>query len=242
MKGIYKYNFIVSASQVNKNGVMNIKPALELCQEVTILHSVVLGWTPTVMAAHKKFFAVSKLKLEFLKPINEFDKVELVTYAIAPKKSFTFDRDFAFKVKGKPCILGTSKWCLIDTEKNGLAHMDTIADLLNVKLAKPNNFDIAFTRMPFDKTFKHHHSRKVMFNDIDINGHCNNQKYAEMAINCIPIEWANKAVKSFEINYAKQCYYGNTIEVYSKTDDNTIAVCGTVDDAVVFSALIEFYK
>ncbi len=242
MKGTYKYKFIVSASQVNKNHMFNIEPALELCQEVAILHAIELGWAPTVMANHKKFFAVSKLKLEFLSPLKEDDKVELLTYAIEPKKSFTFEREFAFKANGQNRILGTSKWCLIDTEKNSLAHMDTIADIMPKKLAKSNNFGIEFERVPFDKTFKYHHSRRIMFNDIDINGHCNNQKYAEMAINCIPLEWANKEPKSFEISYVKQCYYGDTIEVYAKEEENKIYVCGTVADTVVFNSVIEFKK
>ncbi len=240
MKKFYKYKFDTNYLNVNLAGNLNVKPVLEYCQQATVMHGCEVGLAPEVMAAHKKFWVVSKIKLNFLKPIKINSNVELVSYMLKPTGSFTLEREFKFNVKNTPYIEGTSKWCLIDTEKQTLAHLDTIKDIFPTKFPKVKKLNLQYAKIVFDNNFKLNHTRKVMFNDLDINRHCNNQKYVEMAINCIPLEFIEKNVKSFDINYVKQCHYGDTINVYSKLEQNELSIVGKVNDEIVFTSKIEF--
>lgn len=240
MKKVYKYKFEADCLNVNLMGNLNIKPVLEFCQQGAVIHGCDVGFTPENMAKRNKFWVVSKLKLNFLEPIKIDSKVLFTSYMLKPTGGFTLEREFKFKVKNKTCIEGSSKWCLIDTKKQTLAHLDTIKDLFPTDFPKVEKLKVQYAKVVFDENFKLNHSRKVMFNDLDINKHCNNQKYVEMAINCIPIEWTEKLVESFDISYVKQCYYGNIIDVYSHIENNSLSVIGKVKNDVVFTSKIEF--
>jgi len=240
MGKIYKYNFEADCLTTNKQKEYVIKSAMEMCQQGAVLHGCEIGLTPDAMASHNKFWVVSKLKLKFLEPIKLGDKVEFITYPIKPSGSFTLEREFLFNVKKQTRIIGTSKWCVVDTEKNSLAHFNTISDIMPKKYQTSHNYKLDYTRVMFDDNFKKHHSRKVMFNDLDINIHCNNQKYVEMALNCLPIDFINKSPFTFEINYIKQCYFGDIIDIYYKVENNCYYVIGKVKDVVVFNSCISF--
>lgn len=240
MSKIYKINFEANYLNTDKQKEYMIKPALEMCQQGAVLHGCLLNLDADNMAAHKKFWVISKLKLQFLKPIKLNEKIEFITYPIKPTGNFTLEREFLFNVKKENRIIGTSKWCIVDTEQNNLASFNTIDDIMPKTFNKGFNYKLNYSRVIFDDSFKKHHSRKVMFNDLDINIHCNNQKYVEMALNCLPIEFKDKHVKTFEISYNKQCYFEDTIDIYSKIENNTLFCLGKVKDNVVFTSIIEF--
>lgn len=242
MSKIYKHRFVVDCLTTNKQKIYLTKPALEMCQQGAVLHGCVIGLDPDNMASRQKFWVISKLKLEFLKPIKLNEKVEFLSYPLKPSGSFSMDREFLFKVKGENRIVGTSKWCVIDSNSNTLARFNTISDIMPKSYGSPIDYKIAYSRVNFDQTFTKHHTRKIMFNDLDINMHCNNQKYVEMALNCLDLNDFNKLQKSFEISYIKQCYFGDSIDVYKKVDNNIVYVFGIVKGEKVFSATMEFYN
>lgn len=77
--------------------------------------------------------------------------------------------------------------------------------------------------------------RKVMYSDIDYNGHCNSCKYLEMMLNaCEPADLKRElpttpkniaecnSLLRFDIKYAKEIYRDDAIDIYYTADSNAI--------------------
>jgi acyl-ACP thioesterase len=57
--------------------------------------------------------------------------------------------------------------------------------------------------------------------DIDVNGHINNAKYAEWAINAIPLDlYKNSSVKEVSMNFLSEGFYGDEIRIKTKKIDS----------------------
>lgn len=68
-------------------------------------------------------------------------------------------------------------------------------------------------------------TRKVVYSDIDSNMHATSFKYVSWILDTIPLDVFQKQfVSDFEINYVKECRYGETIMIYrEQLDENVFA-------------------
>ena len=55
--------------------------------------------------------------------------------------------------------------------------------------------------------------RKIVYSDIDFNGHMNNTKYPDMVCDFLP-DMKDRWVSSFSISYLKEGTYGDTLDIY----------------------------
>lgn len=60
-------------------------------------------------------------------------------------------------------------------------------------------------------------THKIVYSDIDYNGHCNSCKYLEFMLNTYPLE-ADAFPLLLEIKYAKEVYKGETVEILCQHD------------------------
>lgn len=70
----------------------------------------------------------------------------------------------------------------------------------------------------------------VVYSDIDINNHVNNTRYVAMICDALALHTQNRRLRTYQINYNKQCLHGECIELHSCTaDDGALYVLGSVE-------------
>lgn len=81
-------------------------------------------------------------------------------------------------------------------------------------------------------------SHKVVFSDMDANGHVNNSKYINFVIDNLPEEYQNRTYTDMRLNYSKEAVYGDTINLFGKIDETEkkITVIGKVGDTISFES------
>ena len=61
--------------------------------------------------------------------------------------------------------------------------------------------------------------------DYDKNRHVNNMRYADYVFDCFSVEKLERLqLKSFQMNYLKQCYEGDTLDLYKKEIEKGVFV------------------
>lgn len=95
------------------------------------------------------------------------------------------------------------------------------------KIVPPSNFD-------------RKQLRQVRFSDIDYNGHINNTVYADMVLDCLPIDILSQPIKGFEINYANEVKPDETVEIGVSGNKNEWKFSGCVDDRLCFTVKLTF--
>ena len=79
---------------------------------------------------------------------------------------------------------------------------------------------------------------KVLFSELDANGHTNNSKYINFVIDNLPADFQKKPVKDLRLNYSREAHLGEELEIKAKYDSEAKVyyVQGVIDGTSSFEA------
>ncbi len=79
-------------------------------------------------------------------------------------------------------------------------------------------------------------SHKILFSDMDANGHTNNSKYINFVIDSLPPEFQNKTYRDFKLNYSKEALLGDEISIQAGffPEENKVVVAGKNKGEICF--------
>lgn len=185
--------------------------------DVAMLQSEHLGIGLEYLKKHSKAWVLYKwdIKIHRFPTYNEKIRVKTIPYA--------FNRFFAYRCfyitdeEGKKLVSANSVWLFIDTDKR---HPIKITEGMywayRVKPGKPRRIEKIQKPAPIDieKEFQ------VRYSDIDTNQHVNNVKYAEWALETVPLDIVlNYILSNLKVTYKKETTYDKTIKVLTQVSD-----------------------
>lgn len=76
----------------------------------------------------------------------------------------------------------------------------------------------------------------IQYSELDANGHTNNSKYINFAIDALPPEFQSKPVKDLRLNYSKEAHLGDelTIRAVYNSEENKYTIQGLVNEVSSF--------
>lgn len=165
---------------------------------------------------HKKGLAWVALRI-FIKVSQypaAFEKINVSTW-IENWNKLTTQRDCTIQnADGKTVVEVSSLWAVIDFNTRQPVNMQDVLTnyepwILDEKLSIRNPEKVRLlTNEELVAT------RKVVYSDIDSNMHVTSFKYVSWILDTIPLEVFQKQfVSEFEINYVKECLYGETVTI-----------------------------
>ena len=235
---------LTKTQNVNINLVdanFNLSPCgtLLILQDAATVHAEQLGCGYKVLQKAGYFWVLSKIKVDYVRPIKLYEKIKLVTWPLPPKLVFT-ERDFIIRDKNNAAVLrASSKWCLLKTADHSLCKTADVKDLIKLnplnKHAIENCFYEKIVKTP---NFTHSYTHTVRWTDLDANMHVNNTRYADFAINALTEAENKKGISGFEINFLSEVKNNSVINIFKLKQQNKIYIVGEVNNTPVFSALI----
>ncbi len=120
---------------------------------------------------------------------------------------------------GELLIKGWSFWTVIDFEKRKIIppKMFTLrpAPELSTEYTgvKPG-------KIPLTEAMQEIGNHKILFSDMDANGHTNNSKYINFVLDALPAEYQNKNYKDFKINYSKEAVLNDEVSIVADLTGN----------------------
>lgn len=185
-------------------------------------HANARGFGITRLIEHNYTWVLSRLALEMDEMPADGDDVTIETWIEAVYRLFT-DRDFAFKGKdGRTIGYGRSVWAMIDLGTRrpvDLLAMNagTLPEWIDTerecRCDKPGRIKCGATEPAM--------SYKVLYNDVDINGHHNSIKYIDHILDLYPLDFMREhAVRRLEVAFMAEGHYGETLDLYRDEHDN----------------------
>ena len=162
--------------------------------------------------------------------------ISLRTWESAAQGPFcTRNYEISDKESGEVLIIGQSLWTIIDLNSKKLIPAKAypyrpiptlVTDFEGYKPGKisiPENMELLGTHI-------------VLYSELDANGHTNNSKYINFALDYMPVEFRTKEIKNFRLNYSKEAHLGAILEIkgYYNAEENKYTVQGTVEGATSF--------
>ncbi|MBQ8909262.1 MAG: hypothetical protein IJY90_03155 [Clostridia bacterium] len=227
----YSTKICLYNSYFDLNNRLSAQSILSIFQDVASVHGEEIGVGYQTMLCKKLYWVLSRIKFDILKmpQINQTVVVETWPHV---KGRIDFDRDFKILSEdGQTLVVGTSKWCVIDTENRTLQRTDNVNYVGEYCLDV--NYAERFGKIVLPMQNKQHKfTWLVGFSDLDHNGHMNNTKYANLILNVVE----NKYYTHFEINFLNECLIGDELNCsLIKTADGEY-VEGEVGDKTAFLA------
>ena len=226
---------VLYSSYFDMNDRLSPKAFLNLFQDVAGVNAVEIGVGYEDLLKNNLYWILSRVKFDVLKMPVPNQTVIVQTWP-HEKGRIDFDRDFKILSEdGEVLVIGTSKWCVIDTVNRALQRTDKVNYV--GEICPDINYAEKFGKimLPLEDKFEEVFTHTVRFSDLDHNKHMNNTNYALLAANAT----TKQIFSHFEINFLSECVIGDNIVVsLAKTEDGEFIV-GKNGDKVSFSVLMK---
>lgn len=243
MEPIYVCNFHVDDAGVDRYGRMKPAMMLYLAQEMGGQHSALMELDYDTLASRRMFWAVTRHRVQISRTPMRGETIRVETWPL-PATRATFPRSVvAYDSEGNECFRAITLWVLMDLDTRkmilpGKSGISVLGTLRGNELPAPGGL----IPRPAGKT----EHRKVVFSDLDRNGHMNNTRCMDWVADLLPSDFhAEHSVKEFTVCYLAEGREQEDLELSWELDESgemqVDARCGSSEDAHrVFSARLFF--
>lgn len=220
----------------------HLQPAsiLDIFQDVAGVNAEnIPGMTWNDLTSAGVFWVVTRIKYEIIETPQIHEQVIARTWALAPTR-LGFQREYTMRgLDGRMLVKCSSEWVLMDYKTRSFVSAKQFFDDYSYEYLEEKAFDQKLRKI---KVFEPQDSGvpfSVAYTDIDLNGHVNNSKYANFAMNALNLS-QDDVIKTFQIDYRHELKVDDVISMHTQRSDRNLVVMGTNPESeCMFAAKIE---
>ena len=239
---IFEKNYTVGINDISQNAFITNIGMLNILEDIACRHSDKAGYgILDIPRTHLSWILLS-WKVKILKRVSYGDKLTVRTWSRGAKKIYTY-RDFeVYDETGLLVCIASSKWALINTEKNSVT---SITDEV-ISCYEPEDKSV-FENPNIDKLhevegYSSNIKYTVQRRDIDINHHMNNINYLRLAYEVLPEDiYFSDECNNIEIMYKKGIRLNETVNCMYLKKDNENYITIKSDDMQVLHSIVKLY-
>jgi medium-chain acyl-[acyl-carrier-protein] hydrolase len=211
---VWKENYKINSYQVDFQEKIKPTHLMQLFQEAAGNHAQHLGAGYSSLAEEKLFWALSRIRVEIENLPKWGDEIRVETWPNSVVGPF-FRRDFIFYDKQDVVICrGVSGWLLLSSETMRPQRADRLSfDLpFNEGKSALETFPERLNGTAEKAVF----SKKILYNEIDVNNHVNNTRYLDWVMDCFDsVHFQTHDLKSFSLEFLGEMRWGDEVELMS---------------------------
>lgn len=195
-----------------------IKPSalLEYLQEIAVAHATQLGVGYDAMCAKGLCWVLNRVGVRIERSPRPDERITAVTY---PHKPGIADavRDYLLTDKdGNVLVRATSRWCVLNIRSRAVARVAPLFAAYPDEAYDPayalEDGNIQLPPLAGDAYIAT--EDKVRITDLDRNGHMNNARYGDIAVNsCDHDYYATHTIRAFYVNFLSELKAGDRYRV-----------------------------
>ena len=220
----YEKQFHIPASAVDCFDRLKPSQILDHMQEVAGDHSTMLGLSRQTLVEQGLFWAVIRHRVQITRLPKAGENITVKTWPMPttrtayPRSTILYDED------SKECLRAISLWVLMDKTTRamvlpGKSGVEVEGLLLGSELMAPGSIA--------PKALVNTRQRTVLFTDLDWNGHMNNCRHLDWAMDLLPAEFhRQRSVSGFTVCYLSEATEGENLTLQWELEDGP---CVTVN-------------
>ncbi len=199
------------------------------------------GLTHERLASEGYVFLLSRMRLELLRGIHSGETLTLRTAERGAEGPFCDRGYLAFDAAERPVALGRAFWLLCDPATRRIHKPDSFPYAFSSRqdfaaaCQTPGRIRIPGSMQPVGER------RRIVYSDLDGNGHTNNAIYADIACDVLPLALPQQGLRDLQLQYVREAKYGETLSLYTHTESGTAYVEGRIGDETCFTAALRFF-
>lgn len=239
---IFQETFKTGLKDIGKNNTLKNRAILEMFENIGAYHSDQAGYGARDTKDTKVTWILLDWKIEVIKRPVYGQKLEIHTWGRKMVKFYSY-RDFEmFDEQGDLCVIGTSKWVLIDAVNR---KMTRIGEEILQKY-QPEKKHV-FLEEELDKLREpNSYSSSIIYEvnrkDIDINGHMHNLYYLDLAYEALPEEvYEQRPFNHVRITYKREIKLGEKVVCKYAQEEKKHKVVIWNEEEKVIHAIIQLW-
>ena len=171
-------------------------------------------------------FLLSRISLRFLSPLYADDEIDVQTW-VNESRGLSFLRCFRILRANEVVAEAHSVWALLDIQKKQLLPVTAVP--YDIEPDPPLDAALsARLRIPPLSAMEEIGKRRIVYSDIDYNGHMNNTHYPNMLCDFTP-DICEKQVTAMSLSFLHEAAFGHTLGVFCAAHQDGYAF-RTVDE------------
>ncbi len=227
------YSETITTRWHDTDATLAVRPSQQLVymQEMASRHLDSVGRNLDTMRYEEGLaFILTRLTLKFYAPMRPAETITAETW-VCESKGLNFPRCFRLsKADGTVAAEGVSSWVLIDLH----THLPVRAKDFEYGFTAEAPLDfITPRRFAVPDGMVEVGTRRIVYSDIDYNGHMNNTRYPDMVCDYLP-EGTVPHIHTMHLEFAKEAKFGATLRVMRgvrETEDGKAYLIQTVNEA-----------
>lgn len=223
MNNLWQGKYSLRADDFDKFNHIKPSAVLDLFQDAACQHAEELGLGFHSMLKRGYLWVLVRVKFNINEQPQRYQNITVKTWPLQPHR-LNYRREYCITDENDAVLIkGSSDWMIIDSKDRKLISVPELYPLetfCNVLMFEEKSSKVR----DFDTTISPY-SVQTSFCDIDVNGHVNNTKYADFALNAICPKQTERIVE-FQIDYRKEVLEGEKLDIYHLRDDNIVKAKG----------------
>lgn len=203
-----RYSFRYCDLDESKN--IKISTVMELLEDISISHSGNAGFPIKKLYAHSRAFLLQGWRIRFKEPLISEADAEVKT-GILKIRRVEAVRKYEIWQENRLKTEATAVWFMVDTDEMKIVDIPEKLKSAYESVNEPDN-SLPFIKIRNIKNLKLLGETKVARRDIDTNGHMNNVKSAEAALEFLP---PDMSICELQVTYRKELFRGSPVSIYA---------------------------
>ena len=210
----------------------NIRPSamLQLLQEMGTDHAEIQHMNRDYLVeAYHACWILARVWYQVKRPIHAGELLTIKTWHRGAGSLIVY-RDYDLSVGNESVGEAVAAWVVADIEDRKMLRPSSIENIAVAKSPEQvKERQLRLIRSPKEK--EHVYDRTVRYSDLDVNGHMNNTKYADVLMDALNArELEGRFVSQLQLNYSQECKPGETMEISRVLEEDHCYIDGCSDD------------
>ncbi len=234
----------VASYDCTMDQAMSLVAAMRYSQELGDGHVALLGFGFDKLMEMNSVYLLSKISLTFNRALRLRETFYAETYPRSTHGllhlrdcAFYPEKPAAGAIKPVPVFTTTGAWVLVNPTTRRLLRPKDFPSTPLVEAPELALGNERFLRIALPQGMEKAGVRKVMYTDIDCNGHLNNCSYAAFLLDYMPPHLQGRFIETVDIHFKSEALLNEEIEVFVKEEAGRVYFCGQHANGRCFEAV-----
>lgn len=244
MESKYQENYRIPCFMFDRGEQLRPAAFMDIAQDLAVYGAEQLQFDDRNVKEQGVVWILARMTVQFDRYPKRYDSVKLQTWHRGLDGLYFIREYQMIGADGQTAVRGTSSWILMDMETRRVVRSDRMKSIVSID---PQNLERAIPEsspkivLPAGAVMEACGERKVVYSDVDYNGHANNAKYTAWAMDCLDQDMVyTRQMRDITINFNHEAHPGSTVAFYRYQDGDTIYVEGKGDGHQVFICKMTF--
>lgn len=239
----YSECYEIMPFECGRNRALTTSYALKIIEHAVGRHLDNFNLSYEELLRHDAVFLLSGIQVEFLRPVNVGEEVTVRTWQRKIEK-VRYIRDAEILGKnGEALALCVQNWFIASVEQHKIKRPGELPEYNVIpsydKAALP---DVSVVQIHMPAKTEYVMLHEIIYSDLDYNGHMNNTRYAELAVDCAErLLKKGDQVRGIKLLFKSEAMLSDNLKLFAAEEDGRLYVLGEHERGRCFEAELCFF-